>query len=152
RGRLGAIPDSPPALLASSALTLRGKLRVLMEPFARRAPAGGEESVFEFARRRLGDEAAEVLVDAAVAGISAGDSHALALRAAFPRLAEMERRHGSLIRAMLARRAPTPRLVSVAGGMASLTDVLAARLGDTLHTGARVRRLEHDRRAWRVTL
>ncbi len=151
-GRLRRIPDSPPAFLASDALTPGGKLRILMEPFARRAPAGREESVFEFARRRVGREAAEVLVDTAVSGISAGDSRQLSVAAAFPLMTEMEREHGSLIRAMLARRRPPPRLVSLAGGMATLTDALAARLGGALRTGARVRRLERVDQAWRVEL
>ena len=151
-GRLRRVPDSPPALFGSDALSPAGTLRALLEPFARRAPAEGEESVYEFARRRVGREAAEVLVDTAVAGISAGDSRELSMAAAFPLMARMEREHGSLIRALLARREPSPRLVSLAGGMATLTEALAARLGDALRTGARVRRLAREGNSWRVAL
>jgi protoporphyrinogen/coproporphyrinogen III oxidase len=151
-GRLRRVPDSPPALVTSDALSPLGKLRVLLEPFARRPRAEGEESVFEFASRRVGREAAEVLVDTAVAGISAGDSRELSVAAAFPLMAQMEREHGSLIRAMLARRPQPPRLVSLAGGMGTLTDALAARLGGALRTGARVHRLAREGASWRVVL
>ena len=150
--RLRRVPDSPPAFLASHALTPAGKLRTLMEPFARRAPADAEESVFEFACRRVGREVAEVLVDTAVSGISAGDSSELSVEAAFPLMTEMEREHGSLIRAMFARRQPPPRLVSLAGGMGALTAALEARLGSALRTRARVRRLERAGGAWRSVL
>jgi oxygen-dependent protoporphyrinogen oxidase len=151
-GRMRRVPDSPPAFFGSDALTPAGKLRILLEPFARRALAGAEESVYEFACRRVGREAAEVLVDTAVSGISAGDSRELSVAAAFPLMTEMEREHGSLIRAMLARRQPPPRLVSLAGGMGALTDALAARLGSALRTGARVDRLERSDGTWRVAL
>jgi oxygen-dependent protoporphyrinogen oxidase len=151
-GRLRRVPDSLPAFLASDALTPGGKLRLLMEPFARRAPSGAEESVYAFACRRVGREAADVLVDTAVSGISAGDSRELSVAAAFPLMIEMERDHGSLLRAMLARRQPPARLVSFTDGMDTLTGTLAERLGGAVRTGARVRRLEHTADAWQVRL
>ena len=52
--------------------------------------AGGsvpaEESVFDFVSRRIGDEAARVLVDAMVSGIYAGDVRSLSLPATFPKM------------------------------------------------------------------
>ena len=105
RGRLRRVPSSPQSFVSSNVLSIRAKLRLLLEPWARAAAAGVEESVFEFARRRVGREAAEVLVDTAVSGISAGDSRRLSVASAFPLMLEMEREGGSLIRAMIARRA-----------------------------------------------
>jgi oxygen-dependent protoporphyrinogen oxidase len=99
-GRLLPIPSSPPALLRSSLLTLRGRLRVLSEPLKGRGQEP-EDSVATFGRRRLGDEATRTFLDPLVSGIFAGDVERLSLPAAFPRLAEMEARHGSLFRAML---------------------------------------------------
>lgn len=153
-GRLRRVPDSPAALLTSDVLSRGGKLRLLLEPWARRAPAGTtEESVDDFARRRLGREAAETLVDAAVSGLTAGDSRTLSMAAAFPRVAEMERQYGSLVRAMIARRAGRPRrLLSLAGGMGTLVDVLAARLGAALRVGSPVTRVGRRGGEWRVGL
>lgn len=140
-GRLHRAPDSPPTLLTSGVLSPLGKLRLLWEPFAAPRPADREETVHEFAHRRIGLEAADALVDAAVSGISAGDSRTLSLPAAFPLMEEMEREHGSLLRAMAARRRAgqgPPRLRAFRGGMAQLVDALAGALGPRLRMNARV--------------
>jgi oxygen-dependent protoporphyrinogen oxidase len=158
RGRLHRAPDSPPTVLTTSILSPLAKLRLLMEPWAPRAAQGADETVQEFASRRIGREAAERLVDPAVAGISAGDSRKLSVRAAFPMLVEMERDHGSLIRAMLARqraaKAGGPpaasKLVAFDGGMTTLVDALAGSLGSALRTGRRVTRIAPMGSRWSV--
>lgn len=153
--RLCPVPDSPKALLSCRALGVGGTLRLLCEPFARRAPAGVDETIFDFAQRRIGREAAEMLVDAAVAGISAGDSRALSVRSQFPLMTEMERDHGSLIRAMVARRrngVAAPRLMSFDGGLATLTDALVAGLGSRIVRGVQVRSVERHDAGWQVRL
>jgi oxygen-dependent protoporphyrinogen oxidase len=152
RGRLRRVPDSPPALASSNALSLRGKLRVLLEPWARSAP-DVEETVASFARRRFGGEAADVLVDAAISGISAGDSRRLSMAASFPMLVEMERKHGSLIRALMAApRRRAPRLLSFQGGMETLIVALCGQLGGSLRTGCAVRGIVRAGGEWRLLL
>ena len=83
-GALRQVPESPPALLTSDAIGWRGKLRLLREPWAAPPPQNEDETIFAFAERRLGREAAETFVDTAVAGISAGDSRLLSVRSQFP--------------------------------------------------------------------
>lgn len=143
--RLRRVPESPQTLLTSDALSLAGKLRLLLEPFAAGPPAGVDETIFDFARRRIGREAAEMLVDAAVSGISAGDSRGLSIAAQFPLMVEMERDYGGLIKAMLARRKQgirPPRLLSFDRGLGVLVTELAARVGDGLHLGTAVSAIE----------
>lgn len=144
-GRLRRVATSPPAFMFSDILPLGGRLRLLGEPFAPPHP-GHDETVFEFARRRIGRQAAEVLVDAMVTGVFAGDSRKLSLAATFPRMAAMESEHGSLTRALFAkmreaRRAgsrsagpagPGGTLTTFPGGMIRLTDRLAESAGDRL--------------------
>ena len=151
-GRLRRAPAGPPSLIASELLSVGARLRLLREPFVRPAPAGAEESVYDFARRRLGREVAERLIDPAIAGISAGDSRQLAVAAAFPALVEMERSHGSLVRALIAQRPGRPTLRSFAGGMGTLTETLAARLGSALRCEARVASVAPAGGGWRVQL
>jgi len=153
-GRLCRVPESPPTLLTSDALTLAGKLRLLVEPFAAGPPAGIDETVYDFARRRIGAEAAEMLVDAAVSGISAGDSRTLSLRSQFPIMADMERDHGSLIRALIARRkrgTGPSHLMSFTGGMATLIGALTRRLDGALRAHTAVRHIARRNGAWTVT-
>ena len=151
-GKLRLVPSSPVSLFASDVLSPFGKLRLMLEPLVPPAAPNGPETVYEFARRRIGREAADHLVDAAVAGISAGDSRALDLEAAFPALPAMEREHGSLLRAMVAKRQRPPRLVSFTRGMGELVGALATRLEGAIRWRAAVRRIERAGGCWRVIL
>jgi oxygen-dependent protoporphyrinogen oxidase len=101
-GTLHRVPESPASFFASPLLTFRGRLRILKEAWARTTPPGMDTSIAEFGRRRLGKEAMEKLLDPMVSGIFAGDPAVMSLSSCFPRIAEMERDHGSLLRAMAA--------------------------------------------------
>jgi oxygen-dependent protoporphyrinogen oxidase len=128
-GRLLPIPEgfflmSPQKLrplLASPVLSLRGKLRLLAEPLvprraSRNSVRGSEfdvgnlnpeprtlnppdESVASFARRRLGRETFERLVQPLVSGIYTADPEKLSMAATMPEFLAHERDHGSLLRA-----------------------------------------------------
>lgn len=167
RGRLVPIPLSPPALLTTPLLSMGGRLRVLGEPWARKAPPE-PETVHAFAARRIGREAADVLVDAMVTGIFAGDPRQLSLEACFPKMVRLERDHGGLIRGMIARKREARRsgaaanggaagpagakLHSFRRGMARLPEAYAAQLGARVRTNARVESLERDGTGWAVRL
>jgi oxygen-dependent protoporphyrinogen oxidase len=154
KGALQKLPTSPGEFLRSGALSPAGKIRVLAEILVRRRPASGDESVHDFATRRIGREAAETLIDALVGGVWSGDTRQLSLKAAFPKMAEMERVHGGLFRALLARRKPADdesenrggsafgpggTLTSFRSGMQTLTAALAAALGERLRLSTTVR-------------
>lgn len=158
-GRLHPVPSGPGAFIKSGLLSLRGKLRIFKEPLVPARRSESEESVASFARRRIGNEAAERLVAPFVSGIYAGDAEQLSVQAAFPRLANLETGHGGLFRGMLAkareaRRAkkaagkaldkPAPtrkRLCSFRNGMAVLPKTLASKLGEDLLTGCQELRI-----------
>src|SRR6185503_75955 len=153
-GALRRVPSGPASLLASDVISWRGKLRMMREPWAAPPPPGDkDETVFEFAERRIGREAAETLVDTAVGGISGGDSRALSVKSQFPLMKEMEREHGSLVKAMFARRKiARPRLWSFDRGMGTMTADLASRLSGSLRVNTPIDRLEKTVDGWRVRL
>jgi oxygen-dependent protoporphyrinogen oxidase len=162
-GRLRAVPTSPAAFASSSLLPLTGRLRVFGEPFARRRP-DGDETVFDFARRRIGRQAAEILVDSMVTGVFAGDSTQLSLAATFPKMYAMETEYGSLTRALIgkmreARRSgrtssgpsgPGGTLHTFENGMEQLPATLADRLGDRLRLSTTVRGLRRIERGFEL--
>ncbi len=153
RGRLHPIPESPQAFLTSGILTPCGKGRLIYEVIV---PGGGEEdeSLADFARRRLGREAYERLIDPMASGIYAGDPEMLSLKSCFPRIYQLEKRHGSLLRAMvkLQREAkkrgesvgpgPGGTLTSFTEGMETMVGSLRDLLGNRLKTGRRVKAVE----------
>lgn len=152
---LRQVPESPSALIASDAIGWMGKLRLLREPWAASPPTDTDETVFEFAERRLGREAAETFVDTAVAGISAGDSRTLSVRSQFPILKEWEREHGSLLKAMIARQksgAVRPRLLSFDSGLGTMTSALVCQLKGAVRAGAAIERIEKIDAGWQVDL
>lgn len=155
-GRLHEVPVSPGAFITSGLLSPRGKARVAWEPFARRRPET-DETIHEFAARRIGREAATILIDSMVSGIFAGDARALSLRACFPKMWQLESDHGGLFRALLATRrqrrredavgAPAGRLTSFKGGMTELIDGVAAAVGGALRVSTPVIGLRPGRSA-----
>jgi oxygen-dependent protoporphyrinogen oxidase len=100
--QLHAVPAGAGAFLKSKLLSAAGKLRILREPFIGKRTADDEESVFAFARRRIGREAAERMVAPFVSGIYAGDAEKISVQAAFPRLWNLEANYGGLIRGTIA--------------------------------------------------
>jgi oxygen-dependent protoporphyrinogen oxidase len=151
-GALRPFPASPPALVKTSLLTARGKLRLLGEPFVRRG-GGEDESVFDFVARRFGPEAAARAAGPALIGIYAGDAAALSVAAAFPRLVALEREHGSVLRGMFRTRGASRlgRPVSFPDGLTELPRALAAALGPR-RRAAPARSIEPRPGGWRVAL
>ncbi|MBX2812340.1 MAG: protoporphyrinogen oxidase [Myxococcales bacterium] len=99
--KLRQLPMSLWGGMTGDFLSWHGKLRLLLEPFVRKR-SDSTESVFQFAARRIGREAAEVLIDAMVTGIYGGDPTEINLKAAFPRMYELEQDYGSLVLAQFA--------------------------------------------------
>ena len=160
-GRFMALPASASAILSSSLFSLRGRLRLLREPFV--APRAGDdatETLWEFGARRLGPEVANVAADALAASVFGGDAHQLEMQSCFPQFRHMEKQHGSLFRGMAAAEvlrkqtgAAPPALRGFDHGMAELTGALATALGPRIRLGHRVRALNRrtDRR-WEVAI
>ncbi len=127
-GKLVKLPDSPPAFFLSPILSLRGKIEILKEPFVKPLKDDYEETVAEFGKRRLGQEAVDYMLDPMVSGVFAGNVNKLSLKQCFPRIYQLEREYGSLVKAMLKlkskKASPSGRLTSFENGMAFLTDKL----------------------------
>ena len=161
RGKLEELPMSPPKFLKSRLLSFRGKLRAAWEPFARKRPPGVDETVAEFARRRLGNEALTVLVGPMVSGVFAGDPANLSVKSAFPKVVALEDKYGGLVRGMLALRkergrevdaGPGGTLTSFDTGMATPCAELARSLGEAVRLRTAVTALERRGAAMRVAL
>jgi oxygen-dependent protoporphyrinogen oxidase len=147
-GRVREIFAHPLKFAAGGIMSPLGMLRMVGEPLVPARRDGADESVWEFARRRVGREAADRLIAPMMLGIFAGDAKRLSLPAAFPRLRALEEEHGGLVRGMLARRkakgagtpaGPSGVLTSFARGLQTLPERLAAAPGVTVRTGAGVR-------------
>jgi oxygen-dependent protoporphyrinogen oxidase len=98
-GVLIPLPLGAVSFLTSNLFSIRGKLRLMKEPFIGRAEK--EESVAEFVTRRLGKEFSDYAIDPFVAGVFAGKPEQLSVRSAFPKLYALEEKYGGLIKGMI---------------------------------------------------
>ncbi|HAD03246.1 MAG: protoporphyrinogen oxidase [Desulfuromonadales bacterium GWD2_61_12] len=154
-GELHRLPENGPMFLRSKLLSWPGKLRIAREMLIPPLTKDVDETLAEFARRRLGPEALDKLIGPMVSGIFAGDPETMSVASCFPRIVQLEQEYGGLIRAMvkLARQkraerkagkavasaaGPGGTLTSFLAGIQELTDATAAAMGGTVRTGAGV--------------
>jgi len=165
RGFLLMAPTRMGSLALSPLFSWTGKLRMAIEPLIRRRGGNDDESLASFVTRRLGREALDRLVQPLVGGIYGGDPQTLSLRATMARFLDMERDHGSVIRAMRKLRKKSGHEQSAAryslfvtfrNGMRTLIDELAKRIGSQrLRLGTPVSSLQYQSAAdvaWQVRL
>jgi oxygen-dependent protoporphyrinogen oxidase len=168
RGRLIEMPDGlmfmvPTKILPtvlSPLFSLKTKLRMAREWFHPPHKANGDETVAAMVERHYGPEMVDLLADPLLSGVYGGEASQLSVRAVLARFADMEAKHGSLGRAMLAARrnapktngAPRPLFTSLKDGMQQMVDALVARLdADALQTGATVQATSFEGGGWIVS-
>ena len=167
KGKLVPLPDGlmfmvPTKILPvvfSPLFSVGTKLRMALEWFAK-PQSGADESVAAMVERHYGTEMVERLADPLLSGVYGGDAAQLGVQAVLPRFAEMEAKHGSLSKAMLAarKRIPAskgpakPLFTSLKNGMQSLADALLPQLDPAaLRVNAPVERLQFERGSWSVS-
>jgi oxygen-dependent protoporphyrinogen oxidase len=155
-GRLIPIPDdfrlftptSLAGLVRSRLFSPAGLSRAAVEPFVPRRRDDGDESLASFVTRRFGSDVLNRLAQPLIGGIYCGDPKRLSMQATMPQMLALERKHGSVVLAMrsASRKArgaapPPPRLVSLRGGLGTLTAALERELRDCIQTSSDVRSL-----------
>ncbi len=153
-GKLRELKPSPVGLAFSGILSPGGLLRLALEPFIARSESKKDESVWAFAERRFGSEAADRLMAPATLGVFAGDARKLSVGSGFPKFRELEREHGSLIRGIFARRGRgrAGGLTSFREGMQSLPRELSESGAFKVRCNALVRGIERTATGWTVAV
>jgi oxygen-dependent protoporphyrinogen oxidase len=153
----------------SEIMSWSGKVRMALDLILPRLKTNGttDESLAQFIRRRLGREALERVAQPMVGGIYTADPEKLSLQATMPRFIELERKHGSVIRALCketragdsnkvqseTQGARYSLFASFDRGMQVLVDGLAAKLATTgIALRTRVTAIDLDRSSmqWQV--
>lgn len=171
-GVLHPVPFSPIKMLSTGLLSPLEKARVFCEPFIAGRRDDGEESVFDFAARRIGRAAAETFVDPMVSGVYGGLARELSLPACFPIMREMEMRYGGLVKALIARQrekrkaekrngapgrksggpaGPGGHLTSFKSGLYLLIRRLEERLEPVIRKNRKISRIRRTEDAWEIT-
>ncbi len=160
RGRLTPLPEGVMLIVptkfrpfvTSPLISWAGKLRLAQEWFLPARTDDADESLADFVRRRLGDEVLDKLAEPLLAGIYNTEAEKQSLLATFPRFREIEKKHGSLTRGMLAAQQqrksapPSPYSIftSFKSGMIELVDGLLSRLDGDLHLNTGVKSITRN--------
>ena len=159
-------PGSLKPFLKTPLFSWRGKLRMAMDLFIPRRERDIDEAVAHFVRRRLGTEAFTRIAQPMIGGIYTSDAENLSLKSTFPRFLEMEKTHGSIIKALRAQKKQAaetsqdtsgPRyslFLSFRSGMQTLVDTLAEIVSSSIKLNARVEQVQQntDGTGWQVSL
>ena len=159
-------PGSFMPFLKTPLFSWRGKLRMVLDLVIPRRGRETDEAVAHFVRRRLGTEAFTRMAQPMIGGIYTSDAENLSLKATFPRFLEMEKAHGSIIKALRAQKKQAsetsrdtsgPRyslFLSFKSGMQTLTDTLTQVVSNSIRLNAKVKRIQQasDRNRWHVSL
>jgi protoporphyrinogen/coproporphyrinogen III oxidase len=144
-------PKSLRALVTSGILTPAGIARAAMEPFIPARASSEDESLASFVNRRFGHEVLERLAQPLIGGIYSGDPQRLSMRATLPQFLDLERRYGSLVRAMKhSKAARAPQLMSLHGGLQTLVDALTREVGALIHHSSELKSLAKVDGAWNL--
>ncbi len=139
------------ALLSSGFLKLGMAWAFLTERF-RKKGALEEESIANFIRRRLNADILNRMINPLVTGVYAGDPEKLSLRSTFKKLYAMEQDYGSLVKAMFNRDKNSHKreAMSFKGGLATLTNTLAEKLGEHALLNTHVTTVESMEKGFKI--
>ena len=156
-GTLWPVPRSTGELLRSPLLSLRGRLRALVEPVVVGRdgnPSPAEETdLREFLERRLGVEAGELFAELFARSTHGAPAGTLGSASAFPELTRGAAGRLGVVRDLLAGEGPIgDEVVSFHGGLSALIESLTRSLGTSLSTSSPVAELQRGAGGWRVTL
>jgi oxygen-dependent protoporphyrinogen oxidase len=155
--------------LQSKLISWPGKIRLAQEFIKPKRTDGVDETLADFARRRLGAEALDKLIGPMVSGIFAGNPETMSLKSCFPRIYELEQEFGGLLKAMIklakqkkaevkagkqvaSAAGPGGVLTSFVGGIQELTDATVSALRGTVRTGSTVTSLKKVSGGWELEL
>ena len=159
RGRPTPLPDGVmlivPTKIApfvlSPLISPLGKVRMGLDLLIPPRTDDGDETLADFISRRLGAEALDKIAEPLLSGIYNAEAEKQSIMATFPRFRHIERKHGSLIKGMIAARGAAARsappsgsgrapsiFVSFRDGMQELVEELVSRLHGDCRLGVEV--------------
>jgi len=165
-GRLRPVPEGFQLLapsrvwpfITTDIFSVAGKLRMAADLLLPRENGNEDESLASFVRRRLGQEALERMAQPMVGGIYTADPETLSLRATLPRFLDMEKKHRSVILAMLRQDrtrgtsgARYSLFLSFDGGMEVLANALASTILN-VRLKTRVHGIKRSNSGWTISI
>lgn len=164
-GLMLMIPTKIVPFALSPLISWPGKMRMSLDFILPKKRDQEDETLHSFVTRRLGREALDKIADPLIGGIHGGAPETMSLKASFPRFLDMEKKYGSLIRAMLSARKnaarkppsgysgiPQSYFMSFKHGMGQLIDALEKKLHGQIIKGQAVTKVVPAGSGFRVEM
>jgi oxygen-dependent protoporphyrinogen oxidase len=169
RGKLVPVPAgftlmSPARMLPvlkTPLLSWRGKARLAWERFVPPRRHASDESLRDFATRRLGREVYDRLVQPLIGGIYTADPTMLSMQVAMPEFVAMEKEFGNLTRGVREKATKTKRegtgarygmFLGLRDGMGSLVDAMTSHLpSDCVQLNSPIQNIRRQGNGWQLT-
>ena len=149
---------SPGGFVFGGLLTWGGKMRILKEYTVPKRTDSSDETLADFTRRRLGQEALDKLIGPMSQGVYGGDPESMSLKSCFPTIYALEQTYGGLFKGLLGKRKEKKRtgakssgpagpggvLTSFQGGLDVLTETLKGAFKGEILLSAPVRKVSRD--------
>ncbi len=148
-GQCQKLPTSLMEFFTTKLFSFKTKLLILSEPFRTRR-GHQDDSVETFFTRRFGKELTNIVISSFISGVYAGNIALLHAKSAFPLFWNFEQKYGSMIRGAFfhmrkLKKQKTKRrkgLWSFKRGLQSLTNAIAAKLGNKILLNTSIKSLE----------
>ncbi len=157
---LHPLPVSPTRFITTPLLTLRGKLRMLAEPFQPARRDDHDESLADFVRRRLGQEALDKFIGPVLGGIYNTDPEKQSIMVSAPVMREMEKEGGGLFMGAIQsafrggkkKKSNKPRFISFKDGLEAMVNELVRQLTGDLRLNAQVVSVKHEDDQYQISM
>ncbi len=151
---LQPVPSSLSGFLTTNLLSTSAKFKLFKEPFI--APSKKkDETIADFMRRRLGNDALDYGMNPFVAGVYAGDPKKLSVKHTFSKLHEVEQKYGSVLKGMLKKKKnkkTKKALISFDEGLQVLPVRLHQKLENEFQVKTEVSQLSKKGNNWLVSV
>jgi len=157
-GKVQAIPLTPRLFFTTPLLTWKGRLRMFSEPFRSARRDDQDESLSDFADRRLGREASQKFIGPVLGGIYNTDPAHQSIMVSSPIMRQMEKEDGSLVLASIKRMfkrkkgQKKPSFINFKQGMGQLPATLAQKLTCEKQLNALVTNLQKVEDGYQITI
>ena len=152
-GLMLIVPTKIRPFALSRLISPLGKLRMGLDWFIKPKMDDEDETLAQFIKRRLGNEALDKIAEPLLSGIYNADAEMQSMMATFPRFRQIEQKHGSLTKGMLAAQKarqqapPNPNgkpsmFTSFKPGMEELVLAIREQLTGDCRLGVGVEKLE----------
>lgn len=124
----------------------------LLKDFFSKPSCLNDESIVHFMERKFNRKLLENVMDPLVKGIFGGDPETLSMKSCFPYFWNLEKKHGSLVKGLLAAPKTNSSLVSFKEGMQTLTDTLTQQLDARFYFSQTVEKVEKKGKGFLIHL